>query len=69
MSRSLRVVHYQLGWKQIPEERREEEGEGEGGERRKERLRVVKGGGRGGEDGRREHSRGKSPHEQVVEQE
>ena len=36
MSHSLRVFHYQLGWKQTPEERREEEGEGEGGERRGE---------------------------------
>ena len=36
MSHSLRVFHYQLGWKQTPEERREEEGEVEGGERRGE---------------------------------
>ena len=41
MSHSLRVVHYQLGWKQIPEE----------DERWRER--VVKGGGRGVENGRR----------------
>ena len=51
MSHSLRVFHYQLGWKQTPEERREVEGEGEGGERRGEGGGVGKmeGGNKAGE--------------------